>query len=192
MCIPSFAHIDGMNDGKSKFLFSLLSAFEFLNEISVKVILVYRLSLPCYHVAVVQVILIGTPFKILRSIVSLYLVFVIDNQSILVTGNEVQGYKPMNLIVCIVPTSITQRNAKIPFTFVHRWIQHPAFKEIWMFMVCPPIKASHPSHVADLVATLEAFHVFPNLFNHGSVLLLVFKFGEVRQVLNIDEQALNG
>ena len=97
--ISSFALIDGMNDGKSKFLFSLMAAFKLLNEISIKVILIDRLSLPCYHVAVVQVILIGTPFKVLGSIVGLDFIYMIDNQSLLVTGNEVQGNKPMHFVV---------------------------------------------------------------------------------------------
>ena len=96
-----------MHDGKSKFLFCLISAFEFLDKIPIKVILIYRLALPCYHVAVVQVILIGTPFKVLSSIVGLDFIYMIDNQSFLVTRNKVQGYKSMHIIVCIVPTAIT-------------------------------------------------------------------------------------
>ena len=100
--ISSFAPIDGVNDGKSKFLFCLVAAFEFLDEISIKVILIYWLALPCYHIAVVQVILISTPFKVLGSIISLYLVFVIDNQSLLVTRNEVQGNKPLHFVVFVI------------------------------------------------------------------------------------------
>ena len=100
--ISSFAIIDSMNDGKSKFLFCLKAAFKLLNEISIKVILIDRLSLPCHHVAVVQVILIGTPFKVLGSIVSLDFIYMIDNQPFLVTRNEVQGNKPMHFVVFVI------------------------------------------------------------------------------------------
>ena len=102
VCISSFALIDGMNDGKSKFLFCLVAAFKLLNEISIKVILIDRLPLPCYHVAVVQVVLIGTPFQVLSSIVSLDFIYMIDNQSFLVTRNEVQGNKPMHFVVFVI------------------------------------------------------------------------------------------
>ena len=100
--ISSFALIDGMNDGKSKFLFCLEAAFKLLNEISIKVILIDRLALPCYNVAVVQIILIGTPFKIFCSVVGLDFIYMIDNQSFLVTRNEVQGNKPMHFDVFVI------------------------------------------------------------------------------------------
>ena len=100
--ISSFALIDGMNDGKSKFLFSLISAFEFLNEITIKVILINRLALPCNHVAIIQIVLVGTPFQILCSVVGLDFIYMIDNQSLLVTRNEVQGNKPMHFVVFVI------------------------------------------------------------------------------------------
>ena len=106
--ISSFALIDGMNDGKSKFLFCLEAAFKLLNEISIKVILIDRLALPCYHVTVVQVILIGTPFKVLGSIVGLDFIYMIDNQSFLVTWDKVQGYKPMHLIVFVISSPVAK------------------------------------------------------------------------------------
>ena len=46
VCISSFALVDGMNDGKSKLQLCLMAAIELLNEISIKIILIYRLALP--------------------------------------------------------------------------------------------------------------------------------------------------
>ena len=104
--ISSFALIDGMHDGESKFLFCLMTAFEFLDKISIKVILIHWLSLPCHHVAIIQIILVGTPFKILGSVVCLDFIYMIDNQSFLVTRNKVQGYKPMHLIVLVISSPV--------------------------------------------------------------------------------------
>ena len=97
-----------MHDGKSEFLLCLASTFKLLNKISIKVILIYWLALPCYHVAVIQVIFVGTPFKIIGPIVCLDFIFVINHQPWLIPRNEVQGYKPMHLVVCIVTVAVTQ------------------------------------------------------------------------------------
>ena len=92
----------------SNHFFGIGTAFMLLDEIAVEVISIDRLSLPCYHVAVVQVILIGTPFKILGSVVGLDFIYMIDNQSFLVTRNKVQGYKPVYLIVLVISSPVAK------------------------------------------------------------------------------------
>ena len=108
MGISSFALIDGMHNRKSKFLFCLASAFKLLDKIPIKVILIDRLSLPRYHVTIIQVVLVSTPFKVLCPVVCFNLVFVINHQSFFITWDKVQGYESVYLIMGIVTMPVTQ------------------------------------------------------------------------------------
>ena len=89
-------------------LFSIGTAFMLLNEITVEVVLIDRLSLPCNNIAIIQIILTGTPFQILGTIVGLDLVLMIYDQPLFVAWNEVESHKSMNFIMGIVPVPIAQ------------------------------------------------------------------------------------
>lgn len=79
-----------------------------MNEIAVEVVLIYWLSLPCNHVAVIKIILICTPFQILGPIVGLDFVFVINNKPILIAWHKVESHETMNFIMGIVSVPIAE------------------------------------------------------------------------------------
>ena len=87
----------------------------------------------------------------------------IDNKARLVAFNKMKSYKPMNFIMFISTMSITERYTIISTIRVQTILQYFAFNKLRFISKRPSVKTSNSPEVTHLVATLEAFDVFPNL-----------------------------
>ena len=107
----NLAFIHHMNHStliRSHNLFNISTAFMFGYKVSIKIVLIDRFTLPCYHVAIVQVVLIGTPFKVLCSVIRLHFVYMINDKPRLITIHKMKSHKTVNLIMFVIPMSVAK------------------------------------------------------------------------------------
>ena len=103
---------------RSHHLLDISTALVLGDEVSIHVVLIDWLALPRYHVAIIQVILIGTPLQVLCSVVGLNLILMIDDQSFFVTWNKMESHEAVNFIMCVVAVPVAQTDAIIAVSFV--------------------------------------------------------------------------